>query len=168
MPIMSAAPMPNFSGKAHSPVPATVRPLRKEDLPSILEIAAASPEAAQWSAESYATFLDSGIQGWISADENRILGFLLARRAADEMEILNLAVSPASRRKGLGSQLLRRALLWAQQNQVTKIHLEVRSSNSAAIKFYESHRFHSSGLRRGYYSNPSEDAVLLSLPVAHR
>lgn len=165
---MSVALTPSSSGKAHNPVPATIRPLRKEDLPSILEIAAASPEAAQWSAESYAASLDSGIQGWVSADENGILGFLLVRRAAGEMEILNLAVSPNSRRKGLGSELLREALLWARQNQVSKIHLEVRSSNTVAIKFYESHRFRSSGLRRGYYSNPSEDAVLFSLSVAQR
>ena len=165
---MSVALTPSSFGKAHNPVPATIRPLRKEDLTSILEIAAASPEAAQWSAESYAASLDSGIQGWVSADENGILGFLLVRRAAGEMEILNLAVSPNSRRKGLGSQLLLQALLWAQQNQVVKIHLEVRSSNSVAIKFYESHRFCSSGFRRNYYSNPSEDAVLLSLSVAQR
>ena len=160
--------MPSSSGKAHNPVPATIRPLRKEDLPSILEITAASPEAAQWSAESYAASLDSGIQGWVSADENGIPGFLLARRAAGEMEILNLAVSPNSRRKGLGSQLLCQALLWAEQIQVTELHLEVRASNSAAVKFYESHGFRASGFRRNYYSSPSEDAVLLSLSVAQR
>lgn len=147
-------------------MPTTVRAVRKQDLPSILEIAAASPEAAQWSAESYAAFLDSGGQSWVTAGENVILGFLLARQAADEMEILNLAVSPSSRRKRLGSQLLREALLWAQQNGITKLHLEVRASNYAAIGFYESHRFRTAGLRRGYYSNPPEDAVLLSLSVA--
>lgn len=165
---MSAAQTPNCSGEVHSLVPATVRVARKQDLPSILEIATASPEAAQWLAESYAAFLDSGIQGWVSAGENGILGFLLARRAADEMEILNFAVSPASRRKGLGSELLRQALLWAGQNQITKIHLEVRASNDAARRFYEAHGFRMAGQRPGYYSHPPDDAVLLFLPVAKK
>lgn len=165
---MSAALTPSSSGKAHNPVPATIRPLRKEDLPSILEIAAASPKAAQWSAESYAASLDSGIQGWVSADENGILGFLLVRRAAGEMEIFNLAVSPASRRQGLGSALLRQALFWAQQNQINKIHLEVRASNGAARRFYESHGFRMAGQRPGYYSNPPDDAVLLSRAVSEK
>lgn len=165
---MSAAPMPSSSGKAHNPVPAPIRPAQKQDLPSILDIAAASPEAAQWSAESYAAFLDSGIRGWVSVDENGILGFLLARWAADEMEILNLAVSPVSRRKGLGTLLLREALAWAQQNGVAKLHLEVRASNYAARQFYEAHRFHTAGRRPNYYSHPTDDAVLLFLPVAEK
>jgi [ribosomal protein S18]-alanine N-acetyltransferase len=145
-----------------------VRAFTHRDLPSVIEIAAASPDAAQWSRESYSSLLESSAQGWVAASGEAILGFLLARKAADEMEILNLAVSPASRRKGIGSMLLREALSWASRNQIAKVHLEARASNSAAMRFYESHGFRTAGQRPGYYSHPLDDAVLLFLPVAEK
>jgi ribosomal-protein-alanine N-acetyltransferase len=147
---------------------ARVRALLSEDLESVLEIEAGSPEAAQWSQKDYQALLQSGAQGWIAAGENGILGFLVMRRIADEMEILNLAVASPSRRKGIGSLLLREALSWARQNWIANVHLEVRASNHAARQFYEAHGFRATGLRPGYYSNPPEDAVLLTCLVAEK
>ncbi|HKW89505.1 MAG TPA: ribosomal protein S18-alanine N-acetyltransferase [Candidatus Acidoferrales bacterium] len=156
----------------HDPVPdpvrgpVNVRPVTQQDLPLVLEIADASPEAAQWSFVGYQSLLKSGALCWVAGYEKRVLGFLLARQAADELEILNLAVSAASRRKGVGSLLLREALAWAEQNGISKLHLEVRASNFAAVKLYEAHGFRSAGGRRGYYSNPPDDALLLCFAVA--
>lgn len=145
-----------------------VREFTPGDVTSVIEIAAGSSDAAQWSRESYSSLLEAGAQGWVTASGEAVLGFLLARRAGDELEILNLAVSAASRRKGIGSVLLREALSWASQNEVANVHLEVRASNDAARRFYESHGFRIAGQRPGYYSHPPDDAVLLFLHVAKK
>ena len=129
-------------------------------------IAVSCPEAAQWPLEAYSSLLRDGAQGWVAITENGVLGFLIMRRLAGEAEILNIAVSPNSRRKGVASLLLREAVRWAAESQISKIHLEVRASNLAARKLYESHGFRGAGLRRGYYSDPPDDAALLSRPVA--
>lgn len=149
-------------------MPANVRAVTKQDLPSVLRIAATSPEAAQWSQESYLSLLDSVAEGWVAAEGRAVVGFLILRQVAGDAEILNVAVLPAARRKGIGSNLLREALRWANKQDISKIHLEVRASNVAAIRFYEAHGFQTAGQRRGYYSQPPDDAVLLSLLVADK
>lgn len=163
---MSAALTPNCSGKGHRPVSANVRAVTLQDLPSVHAIAMSCPEAAQWSLQAYSSLLRDGAQGWVAIAERSVLGFLIVRRMAEEAEILNVAVAPDARRKGVASSLLGEALLWAKQCPVSRIHLEVRASNHAARKLYESYGFLDAGLRRGYYSHPSDDALLLSRAVA--
>lgn len=145
-----------------------VRPLAELDLGSVLEIEASAPEAAQWSQKDYLSLLRAGSQGWIAAEQGRVLGFVFMRKVADEVEILNLAVAPASRRKGVASLLLSEVLSWAKENWVANIHLEVRASNSAARKFYEAHGFRQHGGRPNYYSDPRDDAILLNRLVAEK
>ncbi|HEV2489884.1 MAG TPA: ribosomal protein S18-alanine N-acetyltransferase [Candidatus Acidoferrales bacterium] len=145
-----------------------VRALAKQDFDSVLEIEASSPEAAQWSQNDYSSLLRAGSQGWIAAEQGHILGFVFMRRVADEVEILNIAVAPAFRRKGVGSLLLREVLSWAKENWVANLHLEVRASNPAARKFYEAHGFRQVGCRPNYYSDPRDDAILLNRLVAEK
>jgi ribosomal-protein-alanine N-acetyltransferase len=90
-----------------------------------------------------------------------IRGFLVARIAGDEAEILNTAVDPAHRRKGMASALLAAATSAAREQMIKNIYLEVRESNREAIAFYAKHGFAKTGQRRGYYNRPTENAVLM-------
>jgi ribosomal-protein-alanine acetyltransferase len=147
-------------------MPASITPLTALHLDAILEIQKGVPEASQWSHEDYVSLLHSGACGWIASADGAVCGFLLTRIAADEMEILNLAVELARRRSGIGSILLDAAMNWARQNRVSKVHLEVRASNQAALHFYEAHGFRQAARRSNYYRDPNEDAVLLSAEVS--
>ena len=85
---------------------------------------------------------------------------------ADEMEILNLAVAPALRRQGLGRRLLRLVLAICRRMGVVTARLEARASNRAALSLYEGQGFTRRGLRKGYYPDNKEDAVLMLLDLS--
>jgi len=143
----------------------TIRAMELHDVESVLQIQTDSKEAAQWAKSAYEGLCRhlAGEFAWVAERNGCIAGFLIARDVAQEMEILNFAVAPNSRREGIGSAMLRHALARAVENGTKKIFLEVRCSNLAALRFYEAHRFTSIGTRQNYYSNPLEDAALLAL-----
>jgi ribosomal-protein-alanine N-acetyltransferase len=103
--------------------------------------------------------------GWVAEDESEVAGFLVARRVAADLEILNFAVRPDVRRSGIGAALLRAALGWGKSFHAEKAILEVRASNLAALRFYERFSFQVAGRRPRYYIAPIEDALLLTAPV---
>jgi ribosomal-protein-alanine N-acetyltransferase len=137
-----------------------IRPLAADDLDAVLQIQAQCPEIVAWSRASYAPVVRGEYPGWVAAADSRVLGFVVSRKTAEEAEILNLAVLPEARRQGIGSRLLVQVLEEARQAGARRVWLEVRASNAAAIRFYERHGFRLRGLRRDYYSNPREDALL--------
>jgi [ribosomal protein S18]-alanine N-acetyltransferase len=141
--------------------PFQVRPYQSGDSEALSEICRQSPEAAQWSKESYEQAHASGQIVLIAETNNRICGFLVARIIADEAEILNTAVDPAHRGKGIGTLLLTTAISAVQAHTVKSIFLEVRESNSAAIAFYTKQGFAKTAQRREYYSAPTENAVVM-------
>ena len=79
----------------------------------------------------------------------------------DEGEINNIAVFPAFRRRGVGDALVRALFEAGRAAGLRRLTLEVRASNGAALALYEKNGFYRVGLRRGYYTAPKEDAVLL-------
>jgi [ribosomal protein S18]-alanine N-acetyltransferase len=85
--------------------------------------------------------------------------------AADEAQILNLAVHPERRRRGLGRLLLAIVLEAARRQGARTAWLEVRPSNLAALSLYGAAGFAQRGVRRGYYESPREDALVLALPL---
>ena len=87
---------------------------------------------------------------------------ILARVAADEAEILTLAVDPGQRRRGLGSALLRAAMDRAAGLGAMSMFLEVAVTNHAARALYAAHGFIEAGLRRRYYSDGTDALVLRS------
>ncbi len=101
-----------------------------------------------------------GAFGWIAPTG----GMILARVAADEAEVLTLAVDPAVRRHGLGRALLGQALATARQRGASAIFLEVASGNSAARALYAGAGFVTVGHRRGYYQGGG-DALVLRQPL---
>jgi ribosomal-protein-alanine N-acetyltransferase len=123
------------------------------DLDAVAAIQQASPAAAHWNVVDYLAqdFL-------VAVDGNRVVGFLVMRTVADgEREILNLAVSPDFRRKGVA----RRLFQYTVENFFGDVFLEVRESNEAAIRFYKSLNFQVVITRVGYYDAPPETAIVM-------
>ncbi|MCB2189341.1 MAG: ribosomal protein S18-alanine N-acetyltransferase [Deltaproteobacteria bacterium] len=90
-----------------------------------------------------------------------VAGYLVLWLVADEVQVQNLAVSPRVRRRGVGRRLLVAGLREAWRRGATKATLEVRPSNRAARRLYESLGFHLVGVRPCYYESEQEDALLL-------
>jgi ribosomal-protein-alanine N-acetyltransferase len=131
----------------------TVRRAMVDDLAAIAAIQEASPEASQWDPASYLDYECS-----VAASVGRVAGFIVVRQISpDEREILNLAVDPSERRRGVARKLLANELRRAK----TQWFLEVRASNSTAIKLYESAGFREAGRRESYYRNPAESGIVM-------
>ena len=92
-----------------------------------------------------------------------IAGYIVARETAGELHINNVAVRPQYRRRGIGAALLGRVLEEARRRQAKAAFLEVRSANFAAQALYEKNGFKAIARRTDYYSEPREDAVVMSL-----
>ena len=98
-------------------------------------------------------------------------GFLLARVAADEAEILSIGVAPDCRRQGIGGQLLERAFACAASSGASRMLLEVAEDNVAARAFYLRHRFAAVGRRPRYYrraAGPPAAALIMSTQTRNR
>jgi [ribosomal protein S18]-alanine N-acetyltransferase len=136
---------------------------RLEDLPGIELILEASPEAASWSMEALADALRRhGAYFFAARGEQGIAGFICGRKVADEAEILNLAVRPGLRKRGIGAALVSKLLHTFGLEPVTRVFLEVRESNAPAVALYKDLGFQQIGRRPNYYENPSEAALVLA------
>jgi ribosomal-protein-alanine N-acetyltransferase len=123
------------------------------DLDAVAAIQAASSGSARWNVADY---LEKDFL--VAVEENRIVGFVVARTvAADEREILNLAVVPDFRRKGVARALLDSTLRAFRGC----VFLEVRESNVVAQEFYKSLGFKVLSKRREYYDSPPETAIVM-------
>ena len=123
--------------------------------------ATAFPEGERWEAAAMALQLGMpGAFGWIAPEG----GMILARVAADEAEILTLAVDPACRRRGLGRLLLTRALQTAGERGAHTMFLEVGEANAPARALYAGIGFVGIGRRPRYYKGGA-DALILSCAI---
>jgi ribosomal-protein-alanine N-acetyltransferase len=142
----------------------TVRRMSPADVTDVLVILHESPEAAMWTAESLMEAASSGA-AWIAEANGQDVAFLIGRAVADEFEVLNLAVTPAQRRRGIALRLMNEALRHARTSGANRAYLEVRSSNKAAIALYSRFSFTEWGRRPGYYQYPVEDALVLAFDL---
>jgi len=138
-----------------------IRKIEDGDIDAILAIQSLCPEIAQWTVWDYARVARGEMTGWV-ADDGIVVGFLIARRIVRDIEILNFAVGPDLRKRGIGTALLREVFVWGKTFGAENALLEVRASNLAALHFYEQHGFRTSGRRKQYYSAPTEDALELA------
>ena len=158
-----------LSAVARMVVPLSIRPLVAGDLDAVSGIEmAARPWTAQWPRDAYLCAPGSGRCAWVAVRDGSVAGFVLTGEAPGEVEILNLAVAGPARRSGVGVALARTALDAAVARGATRAFLEVRASNAGAIAFYTALGFTETGRRRGYYSEPQEDALVLSAPLPVR
>jgi [ribosomal protein S18]-alanine N-acetyltransferase len=99
---------------------------------------------------------------------DKIVGYVLFWLLPEEIDIHNIAVHTDFRRQRVGQTLLHQVVEQARSRNSARVTLEVRVSNIAAQKLYDSVGFVSQGLRKGYYSNDGEDAVIMVLELAPR
>ena len=101
-------------------------------------------------------------------EHQRVAGYIVARVSAGELHINNVAVREQYRRRGVGGALLTRIVETARQLKVQVAFLEVRSGNRAAQALYERVGFKAIARRPDYYSDPLEDAVVMSLTLGEQ
>lgn len=94
-------------------------------------------------------------------EDGHLIGYYFASYILQEAELMNLCVLPAYRRRGLGTRLLTHLKQVLTQKQAEMIFLEVRAGNTEAQNLYKKVGFLEVGLRRGYYENNGEDAILM-------
>ena len=115
-----------------------------------------------WSENSIASELNNKLAFWLTAlEEDRVAGYIGSQTVMDESDMMNVAVHPDFRRKGIAEALVN-ALV--DQLKIMGSHcltLEVRASNMPAITLYEKLGFTEIGRRKNYYRNPKEDALIL-------
>lgn len=123
-----------------------------------------------WTVEAYESELGrpESIVFVARSVDNLISGFLAGRAPLGEegvAEIFNIGILPRFRRERIGSMLIEEFRRICVDRGISVIWLEVRAKNRAAMEFYRSHGFVNNGVRRNFYSDPTEDAELMSLAV---
>ena len=114
-----------------------------------------------WSENSIASELKNSLALWLVAvEDDAVCGYIGSQSVMGESDMMNVAVHPDHRRKGVGEELVL-ALCDALSKENTSLTLEVRASNAPAISLYEKLGFTQVGLRKNYYHNPKEHARIL-------
>ncbi len=118
-----------------------------------------------WSMESIASQLDKADSYCaVAVDDEKVVGYIAFEAIADEGSIVELAVNPEYRRKGMGRKLVE--LMLTSCSGVRTICLEVRASNTPAKALYEAFDFEPVTIRKNYYDDPREDAVIMIKKVS--
>lgn len=102
---------------------------------------------------------------FVAEFEGEVIGFGGMWHVLDEGEIMNIAVHKAYHRQGVGQLILQEIIAEAKRRKLVVIHLEVRISNEAAKRLYLKQGFNSITIRKAYYHNPTEDALIMSYEV---
>lgn len=146
----------------------TIRRVSATDLDRIEEIEnVSSPHP--WTRSAFEAELGhAGSRGWVVDDDGLVRGFAFFRVVGDEAELLLTAVHPDARRRGHGRALLATALDALVAEGVGRVGLEVRARNAAAGDLYAQLGFTRVGLRRRYYADDGDDAVLMDLTLDGR
>ena len=134
-----------------------------DQIASVLEIESAS-FTSPWTREMYLAELENRNVSYCflaSFDNGPAIGFCSFWRVLDELHINNLAVLPDFRHRGVGAALLAFVLNEGARLGALRATLEVRRSNTPALMLYERYGFTVAGIRRDYYTNPQEDALIL-------
>ena len=115
-----------------------------------------------WSEKSVASELTNPLSLWLVAvEDDRVTGYVGSQSVMGESDMMNVAVHPDFRRKGVAELLVRELVAALAKNDNHCLALEVRASNAPAISLYEKLGFAQIGLRKNYYRNPKEDALIL-------
>ena len=131
-------------------------------VPQIAALEAAT-FSAPWDEDAIRGELDNPLALWLVAEGEggAVLGYVGSQTCFEDADILNVAVSPAARRRGIAAALMRELEARLLPKGAERITLEVRASNLPAIRLYEKLGYTRVGLRRGYYEKPREDALIL-------
>lgn len=140
-----------------------IKGLEDSDLPRIAELELVIfPDA--WSLSALQESLHQKSRTWLGGIwlDGVLVGYVIFYYVLDEGEIARIAIDPAYRRKGAAARLLLAVEDFSEEKGIGRLMLEVRKSNVAAISLYREYGFSEDGIRKNYYKNPVEDAVLMS------
>jgi len=143
-----------------------IRRANLADLENISKLCITSATAAHWPIEVYASVLrgEGPVRLCLVAQDAAgiLTGVLVALCQTEEWELENIVVAHDQQRKGIGREMMCRFIAEAMAHHASAILLEVRASNSAAQRFYQSCGFKIAATRKSYYSNPLEDALVMT------
>lgn len=140
----------------------TLREMMVEDLDQVMEIER-DLFHVPWTREGYFTFLTREDAMFLVVEEKgQILGYCGLLMVLDEGDVTNVAVRRDRQKEGIGNFLMESLIRLADGLGVRTIHLEVRESNETAIRLYSRIGFKKDGIRKNYYENPVENAILMS------
>lgn len=154
-------------------VPMAVRPMADADVPAIVELERrvfSDPWPESFFRDALAAAARGGeatFRTWarVAEREGAVAGYSIGTVDGPVATLENLATAPGQRRNGVARALLADLLEHAEARGAREVTLEVRVSNDAAQGLYRAHGFRLAGLRRGYYQDPPEDALLMTAPV---
>ncbi len=144
-----------------------IRAMAVEDIDRILSLEARTPEAPHWDRAAFERFLvepdteDVRYAALVATHGRDLIGFAIARQVLDICELESIVIAENLRRMGIGKALLKAVTTWCLAHGAVRIELEVRAGNENAIRFYQKAGLIKEGLRRDYYRDPDEHAVLM-------
>ncbi len=115
-----------------------------------------------WSENAILESMKASTHFFVAKIENKTVGYIGISAILDEGYITNVAVDPEFRRKGVATYLINRVFSLARKKALSFVSLEVRKSNSGAISLYNRHLFKEEGMRKNFYENPREDAIIMT------
>ena len=137
--------------------------MKEEDIDSVVDISSLSFSIC-WSKNSYIDELTNPVARYLVAKiDNKVIGFMGTWIVLDESHITNIAVHPNYRKQGIASSLLESLIDHCKSEGCNAYTLEVRSGNKSALALYEKYNFKQDGVRKGYYADNKEDAIIMWL-----
>lgn len=143
----------------------TIRRMTGEDLDGIIEVEKSS-FTVPWTRKMFEEELSNGLAVYfVACDENKVVGYAGMWDVVGEGDITNIGVMPEYRKKGIGSALVKALFDEAHKRNLELLTLEVRNSNLIAQHMYKIHGFVKVGMRKNYYADNKEDAVIMTAKV---
>lgn len=145
-----------------------LRPMRESDLDRVVAIEQ-SAAVASWTHKAFADSLSGAHDCDVVEDvEGEVVAFRILSRVLDEAHLLNIAVSPDFRRRGIALALLNQMEAFCEAKDISMLYLEVRESNLGARELYGNQGFCETCVRKGYYQSAEgpENAVLMMMELA--
>ena len=142
----------------------TIEKMSREHLSEVAAIEEMS-FSLPWSLESLELMLTEQASALVALEDGRVLGYVGMMCVLDEGQIINVAVHPDARRRGVGRSLMQAAEAYAKERGIVFLSLEVRESNIAARSMYSSLGWEEQGIRKGFYSHPVENACVMTKSI---
>jgi ribosomal-protein-alanine N-acetyltransferase len=144
------------------PIPLNFRPMVPEDIGRVVQIERAA-YPYPWSSGNFRDCLDAGYSCWVAERRGEMVGYAILTSGAGEGHILNCCVTPTHQRYGHGRRIMRHLIDLAPTHGIDCLFLEVRPSNTPAIRLYEQLGFEVIGRRKAYYpaNQGREDALVM-------
>lgn len=138
-----------------------LKPMTKEHISAVAEIERLC-FSEPWSENALAESLESPLARFFVYEDGEVMGYMGMYTVAGEGSVTNVATHPDHRRKGVALALVENSVKIGKELGLDYITLEVRESNAPAVKLYEKCGFRVMGKRKGFYSSPKEDAIIMN------